>query len=60
MKKLLLSALLLGSLFAHGAVGDDDDKNIVIENKKQTFLFKQDKAANPVLIKENYTTNSGV
>ena len=56
MKKLLLSALLLTSLFAQGAGGDDDDKNIVIENKKQTFLFKQDKGANPVSIKENYTT----
>jgi hypothetical protein len=56
LKKILLSALLLVSLFVKGQTGDDDDKNIVIENKKQTFLFKQQKGTNPVTIKENYVT----
>lgn len=56
LKNLLLSALLLISLFAR-ASGDDDDKNIVVDNKKQTFLFKQDKGANPVIIQENYVTD---
>jgi len=56
LKKLILPALLLCSLFTKGSGGDDDDKNIIIEHKKQSFLFKQDKGVNPVLIKENYTT----
>ncbi|MEO6540953.1 MAG: transglutaminase domain-containing protein [Ferruginibacter sp.] len=56
MKKLILPVLLLCSLFVKGR-GGDDDKNIIIENKKQSFLFKQDKGENPVLIKENYITD---
>ena len=56
MKKLILPALLLCSLFVKGH-GGDDDKNIIIEYKKQSFLFKQDKGENPVLIKENYVTD---
>lgn len=55
LKKLILSAFLLSTLFAK-ATGGGDDRNIVIENKKQTFLFKQEKGENPVSIKENYTT----
>jgi transglutaminase-like putative cysteine protease len=55
LKKLLLPLLLLISVFVR-ATGDDDDKNIVIENKKQTFLFKQEKGANPVAIHENYVS----
>jgi len=55
-KKLLLFGLLLISLFVRAA-GGDDDKNIVIENKKQTFLFKLEKGANPVTVKENYTVD---
>jgi transglutaminase-like putative cysteine protease len=57
LKKLILPALLLLSLFtnANGG-GDDDDRNIVIENKKQTFSFKQEKGTNPVSITENYVT----
>lgn len=54
LKKLLLPTLLLCSLFAEA--GEGDDKNIIIENKKQTFLFKQEKGANPVSIKENYVS----
>ena len=57
MKKLILPALLLCSLFVKAHGGDDDDKNIIIEYKKQSFLFKQDKGENPVLIKENYVTD---
>jgi transglutaminase-like putative cysteine protease len=57
LKKLILPALLLLSLFANANDGgDDDDRNIVIENKKQTFSFKQEKGANPVTITENYVT----
>jgi transglutaminase-like putative cysteine protease len=56
LKKILLCALMLFSLFAKAATGDEDDKNIVIENKRQTFLFKQEKGANPVTIKENYVS----
>lgn len=55
LNKLLLPLLLLISVFAR-ATGDEDDKNIVIENKKQTFLFKQEKGANPVAIHENYVS----
>jgi transglutaminase-like putative cysteine protease len=57
LKKLILPALLLLSLFtnANGG-GDDDDRNIVIENKKQIFSFKQEKGTNPVSITENYVT----
>ncbi len=54
-KKLILPVLLLWAFFAT-ASGGDDEKSIVIENKKQSFLFKQDKGADPVLVKENYTT----
>ena len=58
LKKLILPVLLLCSLFAAASRGgDDDDKNIIIEYKKQSFLFKQDKGENPVLIKENYVTD---
>jgi len=57
LKKLILPALLLCSLFVKAHGGDDDDKNIIIEYKKQSFLFKQDKGENPVLIKENYVTD---
>jgi transglutaminase-like putative cysteine protease len=56
LKKILLCALMLFSLFVKAATGDEDDKNIVIENKRQTFLFKQEKGANPVTIKENYVS----
>jgi transglutaminase-like putative cysteine protease len=56
LKKILLPLFLLISFFAEAAGGGDDDKNIVIENKKQSFLFKQEKGANPVSIKENYVT----
>lgn len=57
MKKFLLPVLLICSLFVKGSGGDDDDKKIIIENKKHSFLFKQDKGENPVLIKENYVTD---
>lgn len=53
-KKLILPALLLSFLFSRARNTQEDEKNIVIENKKQTFLFKQDKGENPVVIKENY------
>ena len=58
LKRFILPALILCSLFAEGKRGgDDDDKNVIIEYKKQSFLFKQDKGENPVLIKENYSTD---
>jgi hypothetical protein len=56
LKKILLCTLVLFSFFAKGETGGEDGKNIVIENKKQTFLFKQEKGENPVLIKENYVS----
>jgi hypothetical protein len=58
LKKLLLPALLLVFSFANAGAGggEEDEKNIVIENKKQTFLFRQEKGENPVVIKENYVT----
>lgn len=49
---LLLSFLFTSAAFAQ----QDEDGNIVIENKTQSFLFKQDKGDDPVLIKEQYTT----
>ena len=57
LKNLILPVLILCSLFVKGSGGGDDDKNIIIEYKKQSFLFKQDKGENPVLIKENYVTD---
>ena len=58
LKKFILSALMPLFLFANVNLygSGDDDRNIVIENKKQTFSFKQDKGQYPVLIKENYST----
>ena len=44
LKRFILPALILCSLFAAGnRGGDDDDKNIIIEYKKQSFLFTQQK-----------------
>ena len=58
LRRLILPALFLCSFYASaGTGGQDVDTNIIIDYKKQSFLFKQDKGENPVLIKENYTTD---
>lgn len=57
LHKKLLSATILFSLFLSGTLhAQNDDDNIVIINKNQSFLFKYDKGDDPVLIKENYST----
>ncbi|MEO7307645.1 MAG: transglutaminase domain-containing protein [Ferruginibacter sp.] len=57
LQKTFLPALLMCSILANAGYRNDDEKKIVIENKKQSFLFKQAQGANPVLIKENNVTD---
>lgn len=52
----LLSVSMVSSILLQAQSREDIEKNVVIENKKQSFLFKQDKGENPVLIKEQYVT----
>jgi transglutaminase-like putative cysteine protease len=52
--KLFLAFVSLFFLSVNAFATKDEDKNIVIENKTQTFRFQKGKGDNPVTIKEEY------
>ena len=51
-------ALLAGMLFCHCLYSQNDkeqDNNITISSKKETYEFKQDSRENPVIVKQQYS-----
>lgn len=55
VRTLSLIFFLLSSLQVLANKTGNDDKNVVIENKSQSFVFKRDKGENPVSIREEYS-----